>query len=149
MLEREIRQATAAMDQAEEQAVVMVSAEEQAADAEIVKEVAAEDIEAAVKVAAVEAEAADGAAGTEATKEAAIRAELTTEVTVVVRAMIQEAQLHGDVMTVAEAVWRHEQLKQEEELCGGMNSCTFGDAAFPQGKQHPQRRRSRKKKKKK
>ena len=62
-----------------------------------------------------------------------------------VTAMIQEAELHGDVMTVAEAVWRHEQLEREEELWGG----AFGDAAFPQGKQHPQRRRSRKKKKKK
>ena len=35
---------------------------------------------------------------------------MTAEVT----AMIQEAELHGDVMTVAEAVWRHEMLLEEE-----------------------------------
>ena len=63
-----------------------------------------------------------------------------------VRAMIQEAELCGHMMTVAEAVERHEQLEREEEW---WKSSTFGDAAFPQGKQHPQRRRSRKKKKKK
>ena len=95
-------------------------------------------------------EAADTvAADTEAAEEAAVKAEATAEVAAEVTALIQEAELHGHMMTVAEAVWRLELerdwAEQQEVELWGRDAC--GDAAFPQGKQHLQRRRSRKKKK--
>ena len=53
-------------------------------------------------------EATDEAADEAADTEAAVKAEATTEVAAAVTAIIQEAELYGHVMTVAEAVWRHE-----------------------------------------
>ena len=53
-------------------------------------------------------------------------------------------------MTVAEAVERldleRDWAEQQERELWGQGAC--GDATFPQGKQHSQRRRTRKKKKK-
>ena len=100
--------------------------------------------------AAAELAAADGKMKAAAEVAAAVDAvpadaEAVAEVTAEVTAMIQEAELHGDVMTVAEAVWRHEMLLEKEQQ---WQRCACGDAAFPQGKQHRLRSRTKKKKKK-
>ena len=56
---------------------------------------------------AVGTEVADTeAAGTEAEKKATIKAEATAEVTAAVTTIIQEAELHGHMTTVAKAVER-------------------------------------------
>ena len=109
----------------------------------------AADTEVAVEAANTEA------TDTEATEEAAVKAEATAEVTVVVTAevtaYIKGAEFYGHEMTVAEAVERlgleRDWAEQQELELWGRGGC--GDAAFPQGKQHSQRRRTRKKKKKK
>ena len=79
-----------------------------------------------------------------ATEAVAKDVEAAAEVTSAVTAMIQEAELYGYEMTVAEAVWRHEMLKQEAEQQESWLWEGSGDAAS----QHVMRCRSRKKKKK-
>ena len=140
--EAEAATVVAAAD-AEMQAAAELAA---AAEAVAVDAVAAE-AEAATVVAAADAEMQAAAELAAAAEAVAVDVEAAAELAAGVTAMMQEAELHGDVMTVAEAVWRHEMLLEEEQQWGCEELC--GDAASPQEKQHQQRSRTRKKKKKK
>ena len=140
--EAEAATVVAAAD-AEMQAAAELAA---AAEAVAVDAVAAE-AEAATVVAAADAEMQAAAELAAAAEAVAVDVEAAAELAAGVTAMIQEAELHGDVMTVAEAVWRHEMLLEEEQQWGCEELC--GDAASPQEKQHQQRSRTRNKKKKK
>ena len=111
-------------------------------------ETTAQDTEAelAAEVAAAELAAAELAVAEVAAAEVAAAEVVAAEVAAEVTAMIQEAEFYGHEMTVAEAVWRHEMLLEEEQQ---WQRCACGDAASPQGKQHRLRSRTKKKKKKK
>jgi hypothetical protein len=119
----------------------MQAAAELAAAAEAV----AVDVEAAAELAVADGKMKATAEVAAAVDAVAADAEAAAEVAAEVTAMIQEAELYGYEMTVAEAVWRHEMLKQEAEQQESWLWEGSGDAAS----QHVMRCRSRKKKKKK